>query len=364
MTRSALATRVAILLAGFAVTSLAAPRAHAQDNTLVISSFGGTYQDAQRKTLFEPFEKATGIKIVEASGIGLPKIEAMVQTKNPEVDIVDTAPEDFLVLENKGYLEKIDYSVFPQGLLKEMIPQAIKPYGTGIIFYSQVMAYNTKTYSAAHHPRSWAEFWDTKKFPGPRVLASGVYVVPPIEPALLADGLSIGALYPLSDEKIERAYKKLAEIRPNVVKWSDAAPVALQAVVTGEAVLGQVSQGRVAKLIAQGAPVGYEWNQHLLQLDFWTVPKGAKHIKNAMKFIAFASEAKPQADLVSQLPFGPSNRNALALVPEALRAELPSTPAHLKEAVMVDAEAWAKKDPAGISYVEKNLQMWNAFIAH
>jgi len=41
--------------------------ARAQSKQLVVCSWGGAYQEAQRKTMFQPFEKETGIKIVEAS---------------------------------------------------------------------------------------------------------------------------------------------------------------------------------------------------------------------------------------------------------------------------------------------------------
>lgn len=37
---------------------------------VVITSFGGTFQEAQRKAFFEPFEKATGIKIREVNYSG------------------------------------------------------------------------------------------------------------------------------------------------------------------------------------------------------------------------------------------------------------------------------------------------------
>src|SRR5262249_23530424 len=151
--------------------------------------YGGSYQAAQRKTIFAPFEKATGIKIVEQVNVGLTKLVAMVQTGNVEIDVVEAVAADALVLQEKGYLEKIDYSVFDKALLAELHPEALKPYGVGDVFYSQVIAYNTKAFSPANHPRSWAEFWDVKKYPGPRILAAGSYAVPPIELALMADGV-------------------------------------------------------------------------------------------------------------------------------------------------------------------------------
>ena len=38
-------------------------------NELVFVGFGGSYQEGQTKALFEPFERETGIKIIQTSGV-------------------------------------------------------------------------------------------------------------------------------------------------------------------------------------------------------------------------------------------------------------------------------------------------------
>ncbi len=61
---------------------------HAQQ-TLRIMSFGGSFQDAQRAAQFQPFEQATGIKIVESTWFAdLGKIRAMVEAGNVTADLV------------------------------------------------------------------------------------------------------------------------------------------------------------------------------------------------------------------------------------------------------------------------------------
>jgi putative spermidine/putrescine transport system substrate-binding protein len=50
---------------------------------------GGIFQKAQR--LFAPFEKATGIKVIDVSPPRAAKIKAMVESKNMEWDIVYAA---------------------------------------------------------------------------------------------------------------------------------------------------------------------------------------------------------------------------------------------------------------------------------
>jgi putative spermidine/putrescine transport system substrate-binding protein len=53
-----------------------------------VCSYGGAFQDAQRKAYFEPFERLSGIKVIEAQGPDPAKVKAMVDTKNIEYDSV------------------------------------------------------------------------------------------------------------------------------------------------------------------------------------------------------------------------------------------------------------------------------------
>ena len=48
------------------------------------------------------------------------------------------------------------------------------------VFYSQVIVYNTRKFTKDNHPGTWADVWDVKKFPGPRVLPAGNYLVRPM----------------------------------------------------------------------------------------------------------------------------------------------------------------------------------------
>lgn len=357
--RSTTGRLMAGLLGVWALAAAAPPPAQAQDKgSVVIASFGGRWQDGLRKAYFEPFEKATGIKVIEATGISLAKIKTMVTTQNVEWDLGEVTPSEFLVLVNEGMLEKIDYSLIDKKIIDELEPITVHPYGISAAIFTQVISYNTRKYSPANHPHSWAEVWDTKKFPGPRIFPAGTYVIQPIEPALLADGVAPDKLYPVD---LERAYRSLSKIRPDVIKWVTSSSAVPQALVDGEADIGMGALQRIAQLKSEGAPVDYEINQGLMTNDYWAIPKGAKNYKNAIKFIEFASRAEPMAEMVKLLPFGPPNRRALDLLPEALKVQLPTYPANKEKEIVLNPGSWSEKGPGGISYVEKNLQMWNAW---
>jgi putative spermidine/putrescine transport system substrate-binding protein len=59
------------------------------DKTLVVLSWGGSLQDAQRQTIFKPFEKKYGCKIIEASPPDYTKLKEMVKEGKVDYDAMD-----------------------------------------------------------------------------------------------------------------------------------------------------------------------------------------------------------------------------------------------------------------------------------
>lgn len=327
--------------------------------TVVVVGWGGSFQDCQRQAYFKPFEQETHVKVIEASSPILAKVRAMVESGNVEWDVINQNGSGVLALHKRGLLELIDYSGFNKEDLASTDPRVVLPYAIGNDFYAQGIGYNTKKYSKETHPRTWAEFWDIKKFPGPRALNAGDYVVPPAEIALMADGVSPDKLYPLD---LQRAYASLSKIKPHVVKWIKAGSQGPQMINDGEVDLSSVAFSYSLRLKKQGAPIDIEWNQALLFVDFWAIPKKAKNYRNALKFIAFASRPRPQAELCMCMNFGPVNKKSLELIPREQQMDLPSHPDNLKKLVLVNDEWWGEADTAGKSNIEKNIAMWAAWL--
>ncbi|RVK86356.1 ABC transporter substrate-binding protein [Sinorhizobium meliloti] len=334
-------------------------RAQAQNSdAVVVCSYGGGFQDAQRKALFEPFTKATGIKVVEATGPSLAKVRAMNMSGNVEWDVAMFVPADFLILVESNLLEKIDYNAINKDILAQVDKRVVQPFGVGALFYSNVIAFNTKRYPTGKHPRTWAEVWNVQKFPGPRILPAGTFVVRPTEFALMADGVPPQQLYPLD---LERSYRNLSKIKPHVVKWQTTGAMAPQALVDGEADIGMASHSRIVQLKSEGAAVDFEWNQGLVTADYWAIPKGAKNVRNALKFIEFASRPEPQAELSKLNPVGPVNSSASSLLTPEQAQRLASHPDNLEKQVWLEAAWWAQKTD-GKTNIEHNIEMWNAWL--
>src|SRR2546430_2078577 len=98
--------------------SLVAGPAYAQES-ITVASYGGQYQDMQRKGLFEPFTRATGIKVVEVAGVSVAKVKSMVMTKNVEWDAFISSAADFAQLIADNLIDDIDYSKIDKGVLDQ-----------------------------------------------------------------------------------------------------------------------------------------------------------------------------------------------------------------------------------------------------
>nr|WP_308163761.1 extracellular solute-binding protein [Bradyrhizobium sp. SRL28] len=225
--------------------------------------------------------------------------------------------------------------------------------------YAVVIAFNTKKYTQGNGPKGWADFWDVTRFPGPRVLAGGSGITPPIEFALVADGVPPEKLYPLD---FKRAYAALSRIKPDVLKWTTTPAQPSEALISGDAVIGVSSQGRIQLAKEQGAPVDYVWNQALTEHSWWTILKGAKNVKNAQKFIEFASRPESQAALAKLSPVGPLNKKAFDLIPAERAKLLPTYPENQAKTIERNVAWWTQKDASGKSNLEINNAMWNAWI--
>ncbi len=320
---------VVALVVGFVGVSVAqAPK------PLVVTSWGGAYQEAQRKAFLDAFTKATGIKIVEASPTDYGKLEAMIKAGNVEWDVVDVDLDYVIRGGNKGLLEKLDYA--KMGLKKEdYLPRTQFDHGTGNIFYSTIMAWNTKKIPPGSRPAGWQDFWDVKKFPGPRALWK--YPLATLEAALIADGVSIDKLYPLD---VDRAFRSLDKIKPHVTVWWETGAKPAQLLTDGEVVMSSAWNGRIQTVMKQGASVAFTWNGGALAGDAWSIPKGAKNIDAALKFISWVQAAKQQAELTKYIEYGPTHMGAFQFIDP--KVDLPTTPVNRAVQVFVDVNWWVE----------------------
>lgn len=244
----------------------------------------------------------------------------------------------------KDYLEPIDYDV-----VTEKIDPAVQlEYVMGAEVYSSVISYNTDKYDETTAPQSWADFWDTEKYPGKRAMWQ--YPVTVLEAALLADGVAMDDLYPLD---LDRAFAKLDEIKDDIVWWTAGAQPS-QMLSTGEVDLALAWSGRILTAADEGSPVGLTYDEGLRIAAGWVVPKGAPDKEMAMKFIEYISRAESQAAFSKEIPYGSTNAEATSLLSDELQEKIGQTDAQMATQTYIDNEYWAEH----LTEVEERFNAW------
>lgn len=335
-------------VAGAAAFGVIRSKTRAAEQELVIVGWGGSYEDSMKEAFFDPFTKATGIRIRQVSAVGqqFAQLKAQVQNNNPEYDICTFGNAWLLRGAKEGLLAPIDYKIVDSGGLYK---EALHPFGVAYEIFAIAMAFNTEKFPAGKHPKTWAEYWDVKRFPGRRT-APGWSPRNNLEAALIADGVPMNKVYPIA---VDRALKRLAEMKPHTTWYSTGAQLA-QFFTDREVVLGYGWSGRIEVIAQQGVPVATELNQAILDQTYWVVSKVSRNKEAALRFINFASQAGPQAKRPELHPYGPVSREAWGRLSPALRAKLPNY--ERPNTIFLNGEWWVDND-------EKVVERWKVWLA-
>jgi putative spermidine/putrescine transport system substrate-binding protein len=331
-----------------ALALLAVLPAHAQDRPLTIVHYGGTFGQGMRTAFFDPAEKEMGIKIVDTSRTDMAKIKAMVQSGNVEWDVANVNTLEVGRGAREGLWEKIDWSVIDP---KVAGPVGKLEYGVAFVGFSIGLAYSTKKYpNAKDAPGGWTDFWDVKKFPGPRALEDRVRYQ--LEFALLADGVAPDKLYPLD---VDRAFRKLDKIKPYITAWAKPPVQPIELIASGEVDMDSAFNNEVANAQQRGAPIALQFNGAVYTTNSWVILKGSPNKAKAMQFIKTVTQAAYEARLAELIFFGPMNPDAIALVKPEVRKVLPTEAENLKHSIALNNEWWAENEAALIDRWNKWL---------
>jgi putative spermidine/putrescine transport system substrate-binding protein len=335
MKRSQLLAAAAVLVLVAGATAQAAGR-------LVVVSWGGAYQDAQKIIYFEPL-KAAGLDMVDESwdgGVGV--LRAKVQGGNAGWDVVQVESDELAIGCEEGLYEKLDFARL--GGAESYLPDAVSKCGVGAILYDFVLGYDKDKIPAAKAPKSWADFFDTKTWPGKRGLRMGAKTT--LEIALMGDGVPADKVYDelKTEAGVDRAFKKLDSVKKDLVFWKSGAQPP-QFLASGEVAMTVAYNGRIdAANRKDKRNFGIIWNQALYTLDSWVILKGSPNVDAAYKFLAFLGKPENQAKLPTYLAYGVTAKAATPLIDPKILPDLPTAPENLAPAKLIDVDFWLENN--------------------
>jgi putative spermidine/putrescine transport system substrate-binding protein/mannopine transport system substrate-binding protein len=339
------------------ITTAFAQERLAGSGDVVVFSYGGSFTEGVRRNVYAPYTKATGIKVVDVvADYAEPQARAMFQAGRIDWDVAYVQSENYPTMRDAGMFAPIDYTLWDQEALQGTPAQTRRSDAAVVLGAAMVLAYNQRAFPNGG-PQTWADFWDVKKFPGPR----GLYAPQAtynIQFALLADGVAPKDIWPLTDNKLDRAFRKLEEIKPHITKWWSAGGEAPQLLINGEYAMTSAWDNRLLVALRQGAPIKTTWEGGTLGYSWAVILKGGPNTVNAQKFLAFLYRAQTAAGWTQGTGSPGPNINQLKYLPAEVIPNVNVNPDNASKLVVRDIAWLSLTRPSGKTNLEHIQERW------
>jgi putative spermidine/putrescine transport system substrate-binding protein len=308
-----------MLITGTALAVVSGPliltrgKAKAAEHISLIS-WGGEYRKAVEEAFVNPFIKETGIEVQIADTPDLAKVKAQVMSHDIQWDVFDCPGSMALSGSTEGFWEPLDKSVID-------ISDSTVPVGVDYLpyyMYGGGIGWDPKRFADGKHPTDFIQLWDAKAFPGRRGLRTRISET--LDIALLADGVPPAKLYPLD---IERGFKALDRIKPQVKKWIEETPQTIALVQNNEIDFSYTYGGRVKAAQKGGVSIDFSFAQTLNCQNYMCVLKGTPRKAAAMKYVAMLLRPDRQAAFANIMGYTPTVSKAMPMVTAENRKWMP-----------------------------------------
>jgi putative spermidine/putrescine transport system substrate-binding protein len=316
--------------------AMATEPAAASPNDLVIVTRNESLQHAIQTAYVRPFTTATGIPVQqELWDGGMDGLRAQAKASDDAWDLVLVDAEEMSTGCGEGLFEKLDWSAV--GGKDHYAALGVSDCGLGAMIATTVLAWDKDKLPVAP---SWADFWDVAKYPGKRGLHKGVRGN--LEFALMADGVAPGDVYKTlsSAEGVDRAFRKLDQLKPYIVWWSTDAEAA-HILASGDVLMTSAPSAQIAIMAThEHKNFGLQFAGSVFEVASWVVMKSSQSVRLAQQFLYFAGIPAVEARLLQQSGEGGLVKGLNDGLPPELAAVSPSTPANLAAGLRLDVGFW------------------------
>lgn len=288
-----------VVLACLAGVLLLAGAVQAQTVQLVVSSYGGAYDEVFKQYIVEPFEQANpGVRVVLAPYATVTNLVA--QRNNPVLDVVQLDDFDIIDAADQGLLEVLQpehfthwNDLYEQAFLKGSDGEV---YGLTNVFGAWGIAYNTRY---VERPTTWREFWNS-------AYRNRVAFMDNWIPDMLMAARAHGG----DEQNMAPAWEAIADIAPWVKQFYTTFSAPQPLLESEEVWLASWFDGRTYALQARGVPVDFVVPEEggILIRGGLGVVKGSRNAELAQKLIDFAMSVDAQRAFSEEFFYGPTNR--------------------------------------------------------
>jgi spermidine/putrescine-binding protein len=277
------------------------------------------------------------------------KLQAQSKANRVTWDLVEPDEYEILALAKRGLVRKLPADV-KADLIKAVGSEHVTDYGILSAAYADVLVCNRDAVKRC--PKNAAEFWDVKGFPGRRTMYGDGWLESAVA-AVQADGVPRDQVFP---PDMDRAYRKLDEIKPDVAVWWKTGDQSQQIFRDEEVAMGYMWDGRAYGLLDQGVNVEISHDGSPLHRTLFVVTKDAPNPEAAYAFLRwFATHPRNQAEWVKKMHYGLPHPDVFKYLPEDVAEQIATFPANADVSVRVDPQ-WAASNQA------RELKRWADWI--
>ena len=289
-----------------------------ESKQVIIGNYGGDTEEVRKKVFWEPFEARTGVQVIsaDAGALAVPMLLGEIPTK------WDAVHGSLVESYSAQLYGKKKLPMTPKTAWEDLIlPKKFQPYIWQSFFLAYVPAALEGTFDT--EPSSWADFFDTKKFPGKRAWPASYFTGPQLEAALFADGVDASEMYPLD---LERGQRKIESIANDLVIYTEY-PQA-QAFLTSKTVsMSFAPNGLFHELEEKGVAVSVAWEvTPILEANGMNIMPEPPNEDAVMALAGFCNQPKLQAEFATMTNYGPPTKEAFEELTEEQVEKLPNAP--------------------------------------
>ena len=335
--------RPMVVVAAGALLAFSSTPLTAQQKTLTVAAYGGTWEQTLRKSVIPDFEAKHGVKVEYVAGNStdtLAKLQAQKANQVIDVAIVDDGPMYQAI--QLGFCARIEGlpkdQLYDAAKFKDDKAVAVGQTGTGFMINTKV--FKEKGWAT---PVSWNDLKDPKY--------KKVLVIPPINNTYGLYTLMMFARIGGGGEKsIEPGFKIMKdEVNPNVLVYEPSPGKMTELFQSGQALIAVWGTGRVQAFANSGFPVDFVYPKEgapILLASACPVAK-ASISPLAHEFIKTIISSNVQTVLAKEMGNGPVNKMVdvnmaeLKMAPVGERSKLIIAPDW--DAINVNREEWTKR---------------------
>ncbi|MCE2575635.1 extracellular solute-binding protein [Komagataeibacter sp. FNDCR2] len=283
-----------LVVGGLSMLPACAAAAHVRARpALVVATMDSRLEQAQNMAFFQPFARASGQAVARRVWSG-----TLAELDSHGLHAGSGGPWSLVFTEDSTIR-----AACMQGLVVHLAGSSANPDGCGApgLTTQVVVAWDQAWRRTA--PR-WADFWDIVRFPGKRGLRRDPRTT--LEIALMADGVAPADVYGqlATPEGVERAFRKLSQLRPYITWWSTPADAA-SILERGQVLMSSAPADAVRTIAARRRDtIGVNTDMALSYGLSWGVVAGqsAEQLVQSRNLLHFIVQPDRQADFLTRYP--------------------------------------------------------------